>query len=252
MSTAYAPTSIPTVPCFKGYGGGIQTMNAGASFGGGKIDQGCDAREEARTYMLMDARKAACKVLVYDKKNQRLAKKHPEQAVTMEDCMYKEVVSEPQAVAPAPVSSPVNIYLPANTQAPAVAAVTTPVPVEYKTQMTVTPDQLIGICTFANAILCKPESGPTVITVSSICKQMLEQAKKSLLANPGSVLLITGNRNQSESEIVAVSRANNVKKQLISRGVPPSRIKTEVGMGTSRTVEIVLQTPASVTTGDNK
>ena len=37
-ATAVAPTVLPTVPCFKGIGAGIQGPAFGASFGGGKID----------------------------------------------------------------------------------------------------------------------------------------------------------------------------------------------------------------------
>ena len=93
VASAYAPTALPTVPCFKGYGGAVQTMAVGGSFGGGKVDQGCDSREQARVYMLMGSRLAACKVLVFNEKNQKLAKKHPEQAVTMDDCMYEPPVA---------------------------------------------------------------------------------------------------------------------------------------------------------------
>jgi hypothetical protein len=99
VATAYAPTSIPTVPCFKGFGAGAQAPNLGLSLGGGKVDQGCDARETARTYMLMGARKAACKVMVFSKKNQ---KKPAAQQVTMDDCMYQE----PVPVVAAAVSAP--------------------------------------------------------------------------------------------------------------------------------------------------
>lgn len=236
VATAVGTTVVPSNPCFKTYGGGFQSMSTGVSLGGGKIDGGCDAREYARFYAeMLHSRTAACKMLVSQKRSKKAG-------VTFADCMAQDPqpVVEVAPPAPAPVS-PVNIYLPANTPVPAVAAVVPIAPPEYKTEITVTPEQLVGVCTFAKAISCKPENGPAVITVSSICKQMLEQAKKSLLANPGSVLLIVGNRNASEDRLTATSRANNVKKQLEAYGVPSSRLKAEVGTGTSRTVELILQ-----------
>jgi hypothetical protein len=203
-------------------------MAVGVSGSGGKIDAGCDAREEARVYALLGARTAACKVMVFDKKNQKLAKKHPEQAVTMDDCMY-EPPTPPVVEAPAP-PAPVQIILPANTPIAAVAPAPTPVVAE----------QLIGICTFSKVVSCKPEKGITVISPTSVCKQQLEAAKLALARNPNSVLLIRGNRNQSEIRSVAVTRANNVQRQLIQYGVQADRLKVEAGNGTARTVELVL------------
>ena len=111
VDTAYAPTSIPTVPCFKGYGAGVQAPNLGISAGGGKIDEGCNDRETARTFMLMGARKAACKVMVYSKQNKKLGAN----AVTMEDCLFQDVPpqvakEEPPIVAAPPAVIPtVNV-----------------------------------------------------------------------------------------------------------------------------------------------
>jgi len=210
----------------------------GVSGSAGKIDAGCDDREQARTFMLMGARTAACKVLVYGKKNQQVAKKHPEQAVTMDDCMYEPTVP-PVAEAPAPPPASVQIIMPANTPVAAVAPAPL-APPEYNTEITVTPEQLIGICTFAKALSCKPEGGPAVITVSSVCKQMLDAAHLALKRNPNSVLIVRGNYNPSETEVTAASRANNVKKQLIANGVPSSRVKASVGGSNARTVELIL------------
>ena len=117
VATAYAPTSIPTVPCFKGYGAGVQAPNLGISADGGKIDEGCNTRETARAYMLMGARKAACKVMVYSKQNTKLGAN----AVTMEDCMYQDappqvakeeehtVIAAPPAVTPTVNVNPLQV-----------------------------------------------------------------------------------------------------------------------------------------------
>jgi hypothetical protein len=105
VATAYAPTSIPTVPCFKGYGAGVQAPNLGISAGGGKIDEDCSVRETARSYMLMGARKAACKVMVYSKQNKKLGAN----AVTMDDCMYQDnppQVAKEEPLMQAPAAPP--------------------------------------------------------------------------------------------------------------------------------------------------
>jgi hypothetical protein len=50
--------------CFKGYGGGVQTMPVGVSMGAGKIDENCailEAAGRARTLL------AFCKVYISNK-----------------------------------------------------------------------------------------------------------------------------------------------------------------------------------------
>ncbi len=229
VSTAYAPPVVPTANCFKGVGAGVQTGVFGGSFGGGKIDENCRALETARN---APNRLTFCKIYIKLKDSKAAG-------VTLEDCMGQD--PQPEASVPPPPPSPVQIILPSNTSiATTVPTPILPQPSEHKPEITVVPDQLLGICTFAKAVSCKPENGPAVITVSSICKQMLEQAKRSLIANPNSVLLIRGNRNPSEDRLTATARANNVKKQLEAYGVSSSRLKVEVGTGTARTVELVL------------
>ncbi len=243
VNTAYAPTSIPTSPCLKGYSGGAQAKDFGFSLGGDKVDAGCDARETARTYMLMDARKAACKVMVYSKKNQKLAARHPEQAVTMEDCMYKEVEVIPPAlpIPPAPVPQPTVIVVPAPAPVPVVAPA--PVPAVPVPQVA----QLIGICTFGSSTSCLTSDKKVVTDPARptfVCKEMLTATVEAFHRNSGSTILLKGNRNSSEDLLLASSRANRVKQQLEEYGVPSSSISTEVGTGDTRTVEIVL-VPAS-------
>jgi hypothetical protein len=107
VSTAIAPTVFPTVPCLKGYGGAVQTGMFGGSFGGGKIDEGCDQRELARSFSGV-SKVAQCKILV----NTKAAKKA---GVTMLDCMgpAQEIVPEP--VAPVIVVTPAPLVLVAPT-----------------------------------------------------------------------------------------------------------------------------------------
>ena len=80
VSTAYAPTAIPTAPCVKGYGAGAQTAPFGISFGGDKVDKNCQALETARYFAEYGSRLAACKVLI----STDAAKKA---GVTLEDCV---------------------------------------------------------------------------------------------------------------------------------------------------------------------
>jgi hypothetical protein len=96
VATAIAPEVFPTVPCFKGFSGGVQSTAFGASFGGGKIDQNCAELEAARQAPTLIAR---CKVY--------LLNKYVKQAgVTMEDCLAvpepRATIAEAPAVAPAP------------------------------------------------------------------------------------------------------------------------------------------------------
>jgi hypothetical protein len=67
VATAYSPTAIPTVPCFKGFGAGVQTVPVGASFGGGKVDENCAILETARSFALSGSRLAYCKTMLINK-----------------------------------------------------------------------------------------------------------------------------------------------------------------------------------------
>ena len=132
VASAYAPTALPSAPCVKSFGGGVQTMAIGGSFGGGKIDQGCDARELARSFSLTGSRIAACKVLVSTKQAKKAG-------VTFDDCMGPVVIAAPlapvvirEALTTAPVAPIVNI-----TVMPAPVMVL-PAPPQYRTAVTVT------------------------------------------------------------------------------------------------------------------
>ena len=138
VETAYAPTSMPTSPCIKSFGGGAQTEMAGISFGAGKVDEGCDIRETARSYFLAGAKLAGCKVLITSKRSKNAG-------VTLEDCLLVEPVAEsepiPAAAAPSfpitvnvpPQLAPIiQVQAPAPIQEPVRAAVSAPAVRKHK------------------------------------------------------------------------------------------------------------------------
>lgn len=96
VSTAYAPSTFPTVGCFKGYGAGVQTAPVGVSLGGGKIDENCAILEAAgRAHNLL----AFCKVYVSNKYVKKAG-------VTLADCLNAPPVPEVRTVVPV-LSTPV-------------------------------------------------------------------------------------------------------------------------------------------------
>jgi hypothetical protein len=131
VASAITPPIMPTVPCFKGYGGSAQTMAFGGSFGGGKVDHECEARELARSFSGPQTA-ASCKILL-NTKDARAA------GVTMEDCLrpvpVQVITAVPPQVVPIP-PAPVVIVVPApvvNIASPAL-----PSPPQYRTEITVT------------------------------------------------------------------------------------------------------------------
>jgi hypothetical protein len=97
VASAYAPTILPTVPCFKGFSGGAQAGFGGVSFGGGKIDANCAELEAARQAPSLIAR---CKIYIQNKYVRSAG-------VTMEDCLGPKpqpvVIVTPMAPVPAPI-----------------------------------------------------------------------------------------------------------------------------------------------------
>jgi hypothetical protein len=236
VSTAYAPNAYPTAPCFKGYGAGVQTMPVGISAGGGKVDENCAILETARSLALAGARPAYCQVMATDKYVKKAYGKNIQKFI--DDCMYQE--PQPPVAQPQP---PVQIFVPSGTPAAAVKETPTPV-VQAPPAPPVEPEHLVALCTFSKAITCTNKVGPAanvgVVTVGSVCRQMLEEAKRQIALNPNGVLIIRGNRNPSESEVTATARANNVRKALEDSGVPSKQLKVETGTGTARTVEVII------------
>jgi len=120
-STAYAPTALPTVPCFKSYGAGFQG-SIGLSIGGGKVDENCVILEAARSLALHGSDLAYCKVMVSHKALRKAG-------VTLEDCMRVYEPPKPEPVQPSPAvapQAPPQIIVPApavtvNVPAPVIA-----------------------------------------------------------------------------------------------------------------------------------
>ena len=102
VNTAYAPSAFPTVPCFKGYGGGVQVAQAGVSFGGGKIDGNCAILETARSFGVAGSWLAYCKVMLTDKYVKAAG-------VTLQDCLDRYVPTVPEPVAVIPPAPQVSI-----------------------------------------------------------------------------------------------------------------------------------------------
>ena len=106
-------------------------MAIGGSFGGGKVDQGCDDRELARSFSGPQTI-ASCKILISTKKAKKAG-------ITLEDCM-KSSTPAPEPVSPEllvqvpPPPSPIIVTVPV-TIVP--LPVPLPAPPQYKTEITV-------------------------------------------------------------------------------------------------------------------
>jgi hypothetical protein len=214
-------------------------MAVGTSLSGGKIDEGCDIRETARSYALLGSRLAACKLLLTNKRSQKAG-------VTLDDCMREPV----SAILDAPrVATPMVEPVRDTPVAPQTALpIAAPEPAPAPTRTAPPTTRLIGVCTFSQQVECampgvkplgNPHGGP--LSVSTICDQMLASAAKMLRDNPGTALLLVGNANSAEREsntMFPLSRAENVKRRLVKIGADPNRIQSKVGNGKNRTVEI--------------
>lgn len=167
VDTAYAPTTIPTVPCFKTYSGGAQTSAFGISLGGGKVDENCAILETARSFDAAGETLAACKV--------KISNKYAKNAgVSLEDCLTKErkfIVLPAPTPAPQPLQ-PTIIIVPAPVAAP--APLPTPVITTTTTQRKDFPN-----CSIPNGSI-----------LTNICKAELRDAARAMVGNPGAVLHI--------------------------------------------------------------
>lgn len=115
VAQAYAPTALPTVPCFKGFSGGAQTVAFGGSFGGGKVDTNCAILETARSFGIAGSWLAYCKTMATDKYAKAAG-------VTVEDCLKRYTPPAPVILAPpAPASVPETkiVVVPVTVNAPA-------------------------------------------------------------------------------------------------------------------------------------
>lgn len=222
VATAYAPTTLPTSPCTKGFGGGVQTMAVGGSFGMSTVDKNCVILEAARNAPNL---LTFCKVYITHKAVKAAG-------VTLRDCMesyaipepvVKEVVKEVIKEVPVEVIKEVVKEVPAPT--PAFQA------------------QLVGICTFASQYSCdlKTKTPGDPARVTTICDDMLRQAITLQHDNPGTIIRLIGNENNSEklhNSMYALARAKNVQRRLVVLGASPTSIAVETGKTGDRTVEI--------------
>lgn len=117
-ASAIAPANLSTAPCLASFGGAAQAIPGGVSFGGSRVDKGCDDRQTALLLIALHNPMAAAKVICSTKSAKRAK-------LTMDECMAFAVPPAPVVVAPAPIVTP----------APAVAKATveivyTPIPQE--------------------------------------------------------------------------------------------------------------------------
>lgn len=232
VASALAPETLPTAPCTGSLGGAVQTGLVGASLGGSRTDKNCEILETAKFFGFAGSRIAMCKTAITTKAARRAG-------VTFEDCMQE--FDKAEATPPPVQQQPQIVIVPVQP-----SPVASPAPVVVTPAAPAPESRLIGICTFAGKTTCSnPGSDAAMIDPArptSVCKEMLAAARNALRDNPGSVIILRGNRNPTEDQVLATVRANNVRKQLEADGVKPSMIRTETGTGTSRTVDIVLAT----------
>lgn len=224
VATAYAPTVIPTVTCFKGYGAGVQTAPAGVSFGGGKIDENCAILEAARAAHNL---RAFCKVYLTNK----YVKKS---GLTLEECLEQQAPVVASVVVAPVIEKPVEVVK----EVPVETLVYVPQAFE---------PQLVGICTFASQFSCniktKTPGNPTHVT--NICDQMLRQAVDLVRTHPNTIIRLVGNQNNGETErstMYSLARAKNVQRRLVALGVSPDLVVTATGTTGDRTVEVWVVT----------
>ena len=239
VATAYSPTAIPTVPCFKGIGAGVQTAPFGASFGGGKVDENCAILETARSFALSGSRLAYCKTMLINK----YAKKA---GVTLADCLRD--VAPPATATPTPSATPTPLAVAPQIVVAAPAPVAVPAPTVAIPVSNFTP-QLVGICTFASNFECNltTKIASDATRVTTICDQMIAQAIKLVKANPGTVIKLIGNENSRErnaTNMYALARAKNVQRKFLAAGIAESSTVVVTGGSGDRTVEVWV-VPAS-------
>jgi hypothetical protein len=222
VATAYAPTTLPTSPCTKGFGGGVQTMPVGGTFGMSSVDKNCVILEAARNAPNI---LTFCKIYITHK---AVKAAH----VTLDDCMKSYDIPEPvvkEIIKEVPV--PVEVIK----EVPVVKEVPAPV-LPFQ-------NQLVGICTFASQFSCdlKTKTPGNPLRVTTICDDMLRQAITLQQNNPGTVIKLIGNANASErlsSSMYSQARAKNVQRRLVVLGASPTTITVETGKTRDRTVEV--------------
>ena len=132
VATAAGIAPGPTAPCSIGFGGGIQTMAIGGSFGGAKVDKNCAILEVARSLATVGSHDGYCAVIVTNKYVKaagfdyyRCLHSFPEPVVPVQADVVAPVQAVPvvvnvQPAAPVVIPAPtVNVIVPTS-PAPAV------------------------------------------------------------------------------------------------------------------------------------
>lgn len=141
------------------------------------------------------------------------------------------VVNAPTAPPPAPPAPPAPVTVEA------------PMPVFVPPSAACRPadpePSLAGVCMFGTA---QPVTMSKSARVNNECKALLDDAVLALKKNPDATLLVIGHTAPGEADVLALTRANNVKAYLTSRapGVDGSRISTVKGGKNGRSTELWL------------
>lgn len=195
VGTAFAPTTIPTVTCFKGFSGGVQTVPAGISFGGGKIDANCAIIEAAKH---APNRLAFCKVYIRNKYVK-------EAGVTLEDCMHDDpqpvVASSAVIQSSGPAAAVVAPAVVVNPNPPSAEPVFVPV----QAQRVPSP---VFSCDKAD----------------NVCKARLDDVTMYLQHNPNSDVILT-----STNTVTSAAVASQIRAFLRKNGISANRIKLATG-----------------------
>jgi hypothetical protein len=168
VATALAPETLPTSPCYKTYSGAGQAQSFGFSFGGGKVDKGCDDRETARLFAVAGNRIAFAKVMCDTPAAKRAH-------LTLEECAASlpAPVAVPIVQAPAPAPVP-NIIV----NVPAPVVITEPaMPVASNNSGTL---RDVGTCKLYYG---KP---------TNVCYRILDDAVIALRNNTAARLVLVG------------------------------------------------------------
>lgn len=177
VNTAYAPTTVPTVDCYKTYSGGAQTAPFGISIGGGKIDKTC---RDLNVALHAPNQIVYCKLYV----------KLPEVAkagVTLQDCLGTLPAS--------PVTEQVK-------QEPVVVAAPVPVATFHTESVDHTVDG--GDCTLYRG------------RVGNVCTQVLNSDKLKLEANQDAVITVRAASLPEAQAVTRYLIANDIPASRIS------------------------------------
>jgi hypothetical protein len=205
VATAYAPTAIATVSCFKAYSGGGQAPNFGFSIGGGKVDGTCQTLEVARSYAISGSRKAYCKMMVGLKQSKAAG-------ITFDDCMYEDPAPAAAQAASMPpaTAQPTKAVVAANP--PSAEPVIDPVQAQRKVS---------------------PEMGCD--KADNTCKARLDDSIMYLQHSPDSYIILTHG-----GEVANVATATQIQAFLLKGGISRDRIKLVNGMPRLGSVDITF------------